>query len=96
MSDVIELAKFTVEPDDEERFLAARPGMVEAVKTRFPGLKELHLARLDDGAWIDVIFWESREDAQAAAAEAESLADVRNWLQHVAEDVSMEHGVLVD
>lgn len=96
MSEVIELARFKVERGAEQAFLDARGAMVHAVKERLPGLRAISLARLDDGDWIDVVIWEDRASAAAAPREAEKLLPVREWLRHVAEDVSMEQGDVID
>jgi heme-degrading monooxygenase HmoA len=96
MPEVIELARFKIDPKDEEAFLAAREGMVEAVTQRLPGLRAISLARLDDGTWIDVVFWDDRGSAAEAPQEAGQLRPVQEWMSHIAEDVSMEQGDVID
>lgn len=64
----VELVMFTVRPGEEEEFVAERPAMLAAMRSRFTGLEHAYLARRDDGSWLDIVIWTSREEAEAAAA----------------------------
>jgi heme-degrading monooxygenase HmoA len=96
MSEVIELARFNVDPESEAEFLATRPAMVAAVQEQVPGLRQISLVRLDDGSWVDVVVWSSRDAANRGARIASALPEARRWLGHVAEDVSMDLGQVID
>lgn len=96
MSEVIELARFTVRAGDEEAFLAKRGPMVDAAKASFPGLKRIELVKLEDGTWVDVVVWESEQDAAYAVETASSIPAVAEWLAHVDRDVSMDRGAIHD
>jgi heme-degrading monooxygenase HmoA len=50
----------------EEEMLARRPALEEGVRKKLPGLLEIKLVRLEDGTYLDVLRWESREAADAA------------------------------
>ena len=93
---VLELARFTVDREAETDFLATRPAMVEAVRGALPGLTEISLVRLDDDTWIDVVGWASRADAARGPELAAALPEVQEWLRHIAADVSMDLGEVID
>jgi hypothetical protein len=93
---IMELARFTVDPQSEQAFLAARPAMVEAVTRHVPGLESISLVRLADGSWLDVVTWTSREAAERGATLAAALHDAKVWLDHIDEDLSMDLGEIVD
>jgi heme-degrading monooxygenase HmoA len=96
MSDVVEFARFKVATESESDFLAARPAMVAAVLERVPGLRDISLIRLDDGTWVDLVIWSSRDAADQGAKIAASLPEARRWLGHVSQDVSMDLGEVID
>jgi len=54
-------------------------------RARFPGLRKLQLARLSDGRWLQLGFWDNREHAQAAADEMFELPEMSDWLAQVDE-----------
>jgi heme-degrading monooxygenase HmoA len=57
----------------EQTMLSRRPVLEAAVRERLPGLLDIRLVRLDDGTYLDVLRWESREAADAAI---EKFADI--------------------
>lgn len=87
----IELARFTIHPDAEPQLLAERPAMVEALHRRFPGCLAAYLTKEDDGSWLDVVLWRSREDAQEAADAIASIPACASWFRHVAESGGLRH-----
>lgn len=95
MSEVIDLARFKIAPETEAEFLARRPAMVAAVR-ELAALRGISLVRLGDDTWLDVIVWESREAADEAIKVAHNLPAVREWLRYVTEDLSADHGVVLD
>jgi hypothetical protein len=50
----------------EKEMLARRPALEEGVRKKLPGLLDIKLVRLEDGTYLDVLHWESREAADAA------------------------------
>jgi len=58
---------------DEAEMVRRRPSLEAGVRAKLPGLLDIRLVRLDDGTYIDVLRWESREAADAAI---EKFADV--------------------
>jgi hypothetical protein len=43
------------------------------------------LARMGDGRWLDLAFWDTRESAQAAADEMFDTPEMSDWLAQVNE-----------
>src|ERR671923_2631354 len=50
----------------EEEMHRRRPALEAGVRQKLPGLLDIHLIRLDDGTYLDVLRWESRAAADAA------------------------------
>jgi hypothetical protein len=57
-----------------------------------PGLRDTPFIRLDDGTWVDLVTWSSRDAADQGAKIAATLPEARRWLEHVSQDVSMDLG----
>jgi hypothetical protein len=87
----LEIAAFTVRPEDEEALVRDRPEMIAALKRAFPGALAAWLTREEGGRWLDVILWRSREEAEQAAREIEQVPAVRHWLKHIAEPGELRH-----
>jgi len=88
---VFELAAFTVREGHERALLDERAVMIAALRQAFPGLVSSWLTRRDDGSWLDVILWESRDKADHAAAHAGEVPEAATWFTHIAESRGMEH-----
>ncbi len=93
MRPVYEIARSRLRPGAEGRMLELRPAMIEAVRARFPELIDARLVRLDDGTWLDVVRWRSREAADAAAAAFGEIPEAREMGELIEEVVAFEHGV---
>ena len=91
----IELARFTVDPARVEAMLAARPAMVEELRRHCPGFRRIRLTKLDEKTWLDVVEWETREDAEAATAKVMELPGCAAVFGHISEVVAMEHAQVV-
>lgn len=50
----------------EEEMLSRRPALEAGVRQKLPGLLDICLVCLDDGTYLDLQRWESREAADAA------------------------------
>ncbi|HAV78387.1 MAG TPA: hypothetical protein DCX53_13650 [Anaerolineae bacterium] len=63
----IEFAPFTLaEGVDEATLIAAADDLQKEFLSRQKGFIKRDLARLTDGKWADVIYWESRESVEQA------------------------------
>ncbi|MFD6061223.1 hypothetical protein [Rhodococcus wratislaviensis] len=70
----VELVRFTVADADVDTFLERRQDAIKEVKAAHPALWSVPLcARRDDGTWVDVWIYETREAADAANADTENL-----------------------
>ncbi len=93
MSAVYELVRSRIRAGAEEQMLELRPRMIAAVRDRFPDLQDAHLLQLDDGSWLDVVRWGSRESAERAAATMQDIPEAAAMMGLIEEIVSFEHGV---
>jgi hypothetical protein len=59
--------------------------LVRALRARFPGLRKLQLARVGDGRWLQLGFWDTRESAEEAANEMFDRLEMSDWLAQVDE-----------
>jgi heme-degrading monooxygenase HmoA len=66
MPEFYEVVHAKVRAGAEEEMLRRRPELEIAVKEKLPGLLDIRLVRLEDGTYLDVLRWESREAADAA------------------------------
>jgi heme-degrading monooxygenase HmoA len=67
----------------EEEMLSRRPALEAGVKEKLPGLLDIRLVRLDDGTYLDILRWESREAADAAMekfAEVPEAGEIHEFL----------------
>jgi hypothetical protein len=86
-----EFAAFTVREGHEDALLASRPGMIQALQRAFPGALQAWLTREDDGSWLDVILWRSREEAEEAARRVNEVPEARAWFEHIDESRGLRH-----
>jgi predicted metal-dependent hydrolase len=91
MALTFELASFTVRAGEEASLVAERSQMIAALGQAFPGLIGAWLAKRDDGSWIDVILWHSREEAEHAATHVGDVPAAKAWFRHIAESHGLQH-----
>jgi hypothetical protein len=82
---VLELACFRAQPQHAAALTRRGGPLVRALRAHFPGLRRLELAKVGDGRWLQLGFWDSREHAQAAADEMFDLPEMSDWLAQVDE-----------
>jgi hypothetical protein len=82
---VLELACFRAQPQHAAALRRRGGALARALRRRFPGLRRLELARVGDGSWLQLGFWDNREHAQAAANEMFDLPEMSDWLAQVGE-----------
>jgi len=66
MTEALEIVTFRLKPGSEPGFIAGN-GLLGDWLARQPGFLSRCLARQDDGVWVDLVRWQSREQALAAA-----------------------------
>jgi hypothetical protein len=86
-----ELAAFTVIDGAEPALLAERPKMIAALRQAFPGVLAAWLTRQDDGSWLDVVLWRSRQEAEDAAHRIDQVPAAQRWFRHIAESKGLRH-----
>jgi hypothetical protein len=91
MALTFELAHFVVHDEDEEALLEERPAMVRALREAFPDALAAWLTRQDDGSWLDVVLWQSREAAEEAARRIDEVPEARSWFRHIAASHGLRH-----
>jgi len=91
-----ELAEFTVADEDEPALLAGRQAMAEGLRRAFPGALAAWLTQQDDGSWLDIVLWHSREEAEDAAARIEEVPEARAWFRHIAKSRGLRHIEVVE
>src|SRR5919108_4959297 len=67
----------------EEDMLRRRPALEAGVREKLPGLVDIRLIRLEDGTYIDLLRWESRQAADAAVekfAEIPEAGEIHQFL----------------
>ncbi|MFB9902516.1 antibiotic biosynthesis monooxygenase [Allokutzneria oryzae] len=92
----IELARFTVKDGAEQKLVTERPAMVQALRRRFSGCLAAYLTKEDDGSWLDIVLWRSREEAEQAAREVDSVPECAAWFGHIAASGGLRHVEVVD
>ncbi len=71
MPHTVELVTFRLVEADRDRFLAAS-AVVGDWLGRQPGFVSRHLAEREDGSFLDIVLWQTIEDALGASARAEA------------------------
>jgi hypothetical protein len=92
MGFTLELVAFGVRPEDERSLVDERPAMIAALQRAFPGALAAWLCKQDDGTWLDVILWRSREEAEDAARRIdEDVPEAKRWFRHISESQGVRH-----
>jgi hypothetical protein len=91
MALTFELAEFLVRDGEEDALVAERPAMVRALIEAFPAALAAWLTKQDDGSWLDVILWQSREAAEEAARRIDEVPEARSWFRHIGESRGLRH-----
>jgi hypothetical protein len=91
MPRTFELAQFAVREEDEATLLDERGEMVRALQRAFPGALAAWLTKQDDGTWLDVILWRSRDEAENAAERIDTVPEARSWFRHISQSMGVRH-----
>ena len=82
---VLELACFRAHPKYVKTLIGRAGSLLYALRSRYPGLKKMEVARVGDGSWLQLSFWDSREHAEAAANGVFDMPEMADWLAQVHE-----------
>ena len=96
MADYVQVVHARVLPEVEEAMLAKRPAFVGAMKRAIPGLVDASLVKLEDGTWLDIVRWESREAAEEAPAAHDELPEAAEMDALVEEVMEFKQGYAVE
>ncbi|WP_433307423.1 antibiotic biosynthesis monooxygenase [Actinoplanes sp. CA-030573] len=92
----VEFARFTVRPGAEDRMIADRPAMLAALRARFPACEAAYLTREEDGTWLDVIVWRTREEAAESAKQIMTIPECAAWFEHIDTSLGLSHAEVLD
>jgi heme-degrading monooxygenase HmoA len=92
MSEFYEIVHTRPREGIEERMLSRRPVLEAAVRDSLPGLLDINLVRLDDGTYLDVLRWESREAADAAIDRYATIPEAMEIHGFFEEDLAHHRG----
>jgi pyrroloquinoline quinone (PQQ) biosynthesis protein C len=70
--------------------------MVAALRRAFPGALAAWLTKQDDGSWLDIVLWRTREEAEDAARRIHEGPEAREWFRHIAESHGLQHVEIAD
>ena len=96
MADYYQVVHARVRAEDEDAMLAKRPAFVSAMKRAVPGLIDARLVKLDDGTWLDIVRWQSRESAEEAVAAHGRVPEAGEMDALVTEVVGFQQGHAVE
>ncbi len=82
---VLELACFRADPSYVPILVRRGGALLYALRRRYPGLRKMQVARVGDGSWLQLSFWDSREHAEAAASEVFETPEMGDFLAQVDE-----------
>jgi hypothetical protein len=94
MAEFYDVVHAKVREGVEEEMLARRPALEEGVRNKLPGLLDIKLVRLEDGTYLDVLRWESREAADAAIDLFAIVPEAGEIHGFLAEDLAHHRGEL--
>jgi len=92
---VVRIHRYSVDPADFDELIVRRAALVDAMRTKHPGLAETRLIKLDDSTYIETWRWDSAEQMEAALEDAPSFPEVAAAMSLV-RDRSAEDGEIVD
>ena len=94
MTETLEIVTFRLKPGTEAGFVANN-GVMSDWLVRQPGFLSRHLGKREDGIWVDVVRWQSMEQAKAAADRITAEIGASEALQAIEPaSVDMRHAAL--
>jgi len=74
-----------------EEFVKANEAISNWAKTQ-PGFQYRSLSQQEDGSWLDLVFWQSKEQAEAAMAKSQQEPLFGSFMEYVQEGtIDMGH-----
>ncbi len=80
---IVEITKFRLISDVEDRDFMKVAKDTQDIVESFPGYLSRTLCKKDDGTWIDILYWKSKEDAQSAAKSAMESEALKPFMEMI-------------
>jgi len=77
--EAVEVVRIRPQDGAQERLRAIREQLVAEYERHWPGQFRTRLLELEDGTWLDLWAWSSRELAERALAEEEKTPTFGEW-----------------
>jgi hypothetical protein len=75
-----ELVRIRPKDGAKARLIELRPLIMKEIDAKYPGSAEAFLYEAEDGTWLDVWNWATREDAEDALADPSKFPAFSEWL----------------
>ncbi|NUR27306.1 MAG: hypothetical protein HOV83_15915 [Catenulispora sp.] len=95
MTNIVRTHTYRVDPENLDKLLTQRAGLIAGIRASNPGLVETRLTRHDDGSYTDAWRWESTEQMTTALAAAGGFPLVGATLG-LTHDATAQHGENID
>ena len=82
---VLELASFRASPRHVGTLVRRGGTLVQSLRRRYPGLRRVEFMPMGDGSWLQLSFWNSRREAEAAEDDVFETPEMRDWLAQLDE-----------
>ncbi len=82
---VIELVIFKLNQQYQNQQVVNAAEKINPVLKNMPGFIKRDLGRTEDGRWTDVVYWESLEEAQAAAEKIMQVEEAQQFFGMISE-----------
>jgi hypothetical protein len=95
MGNTVEVVSFEVRAGKAPSMVAGRSAAVEALRVSAPGLVSATLAEIGGDEWLDIMVWETAEQARAAEDISAATPAFARWgEEHVSSIGPRYHGVI--
>ena len=94
MPEFCEVVHAKVREGTAGQMLTRRPVLEAAVREKLPGLLDIRLIRLDDGTFLDVLRWTSRQAADAAIEKFAEIPEAGQIHAFLSEDLDHHRGAV--
>jgi hypothetical protein len=92
MPEFYDIVHAKVRDGADAEMIRRRPALEAGVREKLPGLLDIQLLRLEDGTYIDLLRWESREAADAAIDRYATIPEAMEIHGFFEEDLAHHRG----
>ena len=91
----LELVTFQATPETRDEVAIATALKLTPILAAMPGFINRHFAKGEAGEWIDVVIWDSRENAEAAAKAVMDIPEAKPFFSLIdRETVHLRHATI--